>query len=124
MQRLLLGVRRVDRDGAALRQPIPQLLTWCGGQTHFGSSSSDRVGFRSVYIRRKWAMSRHHGIMYVPPLEHPSRRHQENSGECEQQSAEKETRARAEVRVPDEGQGKYDEVTQARRGSKRSGRYM
>ena len=49
------GSARVDRDGAALRQPIPQLLTWCGGLTHFGSSSSDRVGFRSVCIRKRWA---------------------------------------------------------------------
>ena len=53
----LVWVRRVDRDGAALRQPIPQMLTWCGGQTHFGSSSSDRVDFRSVYIRKRWATS-------------------------------------------------------------------
>ena len=49
---------RVGRDGAALRQPIPQLRTLHGTLSHFGSSSPDRVDLRSVCLWQRWATSR------------------------------------------------------------------
>ena len=41
---------KIYRGATRLRQPIPQLRTYCDSLSHFGRSSPDRVDKRSTHV--------------------------------------------------------------------------